>query len=170
MFPPKNHGGEYLNLPDLSPRKFFRLINYITGDEGSHQGLLPHDVKNTISINEVRGLIEQLSKPLSDITQLIQDNLRALEKQESFLTMENQTLDELKNKLFMPVVLLKVKELTQPVTVCTDKKCASVVQVRISRRFCFRVVIICSRWVKKPNGITNKDAIILAICQASQKK
>jgi GTP-binding protein EngB required for normal cell division len=111
-----------------SSTECWRLITYIVGD-ASRDPLKPHQLANTFSINEARRIIVQLSQPLADISQLIHDNLRILEKHIGNLRMENQTLDELKKKLYIPIVDLEVTELTQPVTVCTALKCAVGVKV-----------------------------------------
>ena len=103
---------------------------YIIGDART-SALKPHEVENTISVNEVRFLIEQLATPIAEVSELIQDNLRLLERHKRNLSLENQTLDDLRKQLFIPCVDLQVKELSQPVTVCTDSKCADVIKVRL---------------------------------------
>ncbi|RZC34101.1 uncharacterized protein BDFB_010065 [Asbolus verrucosus] len=111
-----------------SSKECWRLISYIVGD-ASRDRLKPHQIQNTMSINEARRLVFQLSQPLADISQLIYDNIRILEKHKQNLNMENQSLDQLKKKMYIPIINLEVIQLTQPVTVCTSAKCADVVQV-----------------------------------------
>ena len=117
----------------------FRLISYIVGD-ASRDALKPHQLLNTISINEARRIIVYLSQPLADISQLIHDNLRILERHKQNLRVENQSLDELKKQLFIPVINLEVTQLTQPVTVCTSTKCADLVKVSVQNG-----CLICSK-------------------------
>ncbi|KAJ3655974.1 hypothetical protein Zmor_015081 [Zophobas morio] len=104
------------------------LLKYIIGDF-KKGALKPHDVENTISINEVRFLIEQLSTPIAEVSELIQDNIRLLDRHKKRFNLETQTVDQLKTQLYIPCVDLEVKELDEPVTVCTDTKCADVVKV-----------------------------------------
>ncbi|KAF5308238.1 hypothetical protein FQR65_LT06231 [Abscondita terminalis] len=105
-----------------------RLITYVVGDD-ENPGLIPHEVKNTISLNEARRLIVQLSRPLAEIVQIIQYNISALDRHEKELRLTDTTLSRLKTKLYMPIVDLKVMELDQPTTVCTSLKCSTVYQV-----------------------------------------
>ncbi|KAJ3655992.1 hypothetical protein Zmor_015097 [Zophobas morio] len=111
-----------------SAKEIQRLLKYIIGDS-KHSALKPHDVENTVSINEVRFLIEQLTTPIAEVSELIQDNIRVLDKHQKSLQQEDQTLDQLKDQLYIPCVDLEVKELNQPVTVCTEPKCTEIVKV-----------------------------------------
>ncbi|XP_063922376.1 uncharacterized protein LOC135136858 isoform X2 [Zophobas morio] len=112
----------------VSSNEIQRLLRYVIGDASS-PGLKPHDVENTISINEVRLHIEQLTTPIAEVLELIQDNIRVLDAHQKKLQQDDQTVEELKQQLHIPCVNLEVKELTQPVTVCTDPKCAEIVKV-----------------------------------------
>ncbi|XP_044271283.1 uncharacterized protein LOC123015565 [Tribolium madens] len=120
-----------------SSEECWKLILYIVGD-AAHDPLKPHQLYNTISINDARRIITQLSQPLADISQLIYDNIRILERHKRNLEMENQSLDDLKKKLYIPIVDLEVTQLTQPVTVCTTPKCADVVKVGDIKKWHYR--------------------------------
>lgn len=65
----------------------------------------------------------QLSQPLADISQLISDNVYALEQHMKNLNRENQSFEELKKNLFIPEVDIKKTYFDQPRTVCADLKC-----------------------------------------------
>ncbi|KAJ8910296.1 hypothetical protein NQ315_002458 [Exocentrus adspersus] len=110
---------------ELRKNKDLSLIKYITGD-AENPPLKPHFIKSTSAINEARRLVTQLSQPLADISQLINDNLFILQRHQENFDLNTDTLEELKQKLYMPVINLQVITLTQPVTVCTAKKCAEV--------------------------------------------
>ncbi|XP_063922373.1 uncharacterized protein LOC135136857 isoform X2 [Zophobas morio] len=112
----------------VSSNEIQRLLRYVIGDASS-PGLKPHDVENTISINEVRFHIEQLATPIAEVSELIQDNIRVLDAHKKKMQQNDQTLEELKQQMHIPCVNIEVKELTQPVTVCTDPKCADIVKV-----------------------------------------
>ena len=109
----------------------------------------PHDVENTVSINEVRFLIEQLTTPIAEVSELIQDNIRVLDKHQKSLQQEDQTLDQLKDQLYIPCVDLEVKELNQPVTVCTEPKCTEIVKVR-----CLLLIKVSNFLLFKVNNVT----------------
>ncbi|KAK5640081.1 hypothetical protein RI129_010892 [Pyrocoelia pectoralis] len=111
-----------------SVQECWRMITYITGDSNK-VALVPHDVKNTISVNEARRLIVQLSQPLADIAQLIMDNIHTMERHKANLNQSNHSLTELKAKLFIPMINLRVIEMKQPTTVCTSPKCSTLYKV-----------------------------------------
>ncbi|XP_076266752.1 uncharacterized protein LOC143200242 isoform X2 [Rhynchophorus ferrugineus] len=100
----------------------WKMIDYITK-------LKPHQVKNTSAINDARRVIYNLSKPMADITQLVQDNILALQRHKRNMEFENNDLQELKAKLHIPSIELQVTRLTQPVTVCADIKCCELYKV-----------------------------------------
>ncbi|KAL1497317.1 hypothetical protein ABEB36_008299 [Hypothenemus hampei] len=91
--------------------------------------LTPHFVHNTCSVNEARNVISHLSQPMADIVQLVQDNIQILTNRENDLNIDTESLEELKNKLYIPVIDLKVIKLTEPVTVCTDLECTETLLV-----------------------------------------
>ncbi|KAF2891786.1 hypothetical protein ILUMI_14387, partial [Ignelater luminosus] len=98
------------------------LLTYITQ-------LPPHKIQNTLSINESRRLIVQLSRPLADIANLIQINVTQMERQEKLLNLHADDVEKLKDNLLVPVTNIRVEELTQPRTVCTNLQCCEVFQV-----------------------------------------
>lgn len=112
----------------------FRLIKYIVGD-AQNKPIEPHLVKNTKAVNEARRWILHLAKPLADISELINDNMNALQRHKDNLEIENLTLGELKKQLYMPVINLEVIEQTKPVTVCTSRACAEIYKVSSSFLF-----------------------------------
>lgn len=91
-------------------------------------------MKQTISVNETREFILKLSKPLSDICQLLQENIITLKTKEEESARANQTIDELKRHLYKPGVDLKIITLEYPATVCTNFSCVDTIKV-IKHRF-----------------------------------
>ncbi|KAF2891787.1 hypothetical protein ILUMI_14386, partial [Ignelater luminosus] len=63
------------------------LLTYITQ-------LPPHKIQNTLSINESRRLIFQLSRPLADIASLIQINVTQMERQEKLLNLHADDVEK----------------------------------------------------------------------------
>ncbi|RZC36909.1 Septin domain containing protein, partial [Asbolus verrucosus] len=111
---------------DVSSKECKRLFAYILG-ENENFPLQPHQLQTTTSVNEARRLILQLSKPSADISQLIDDNIRTLGKHKYDLNQENQSLNELKSKLYIPVMNIETEKLTEPRTVCTSSSCMDVI-------------------------------------------
>ncbi|XP_066142894.1 uncharacterized protein [Euwallacea fornicatus] len=99
-----------------SEEQCWKMINYILE-------LPPHFVHNTAAINEARRIIYQLSQPMADIAQLVNDNIQILKRREDELGIDRSSLAELKKKLYIPIIELVVTKLSQPVTVCTDVAC-----------------------------------------------
>ncbi|CAG9769511.1 unnamed protein product [Ceutorhynchus assimilis] len=109
----------------------YRLLSYIVA-------LKPHDPKKTISINHARKMVLQLSQPLAEIVQLIGDNIYELDQHTKQLLVENQSLEQLKQKLHMPVIDIKAMELSQPVTVCTSPNCSAIYKVAGKNKFHYK--------------------------------
>ena len=103
----------------------FRFIKYI-------RKLDPHNVKQTVSVNKTRDLILQLSKPLSDICQLLQEKIINLKTKEEESSKANQTIEELKKSLYKPGLDLEIIKMDRSATVCTNLSCIQPVQVKIS--------------------------------------
>lgn len=82
-----------------------------------------------MSVNDARRVVIQLSQPLADIAEHINDNIRALEQHHKTLNNDNLSIAELAKNLYVPVINLRCKELTQPVTVCTAAKCITIYAV-----------------------------------------
>ncbi|XP_066260920.1 uncharacterized protein [Euwallacea similis] len=114
-----------------SYNEVYRLLSYIVQ-------LRPHDTKRTVSINHARKMVLQLTQPLAEIVQLVGDNIYELEQHSTQLLMESETLDQLKQKLYMPVVDIRVMELPKPVTVCTAPKCSITYKVANKNKFHYK--------------------------------
>ncbi|XP_022917400.2 uncharacterized protein [Onthophagus taurus] len=106
---------------DKSSDECYRLIKYLIG-EGPNKPK-PHDVRRTISVNKARQVIMELSRPLADITELIDDNLTALRNHQKLLKQEVKSIDDLNGKLYIPVIDLEQIECPKPKTVCHNSKC-----------------------------------------------
>lgn len=123
------------------------------GDKNT-AGLVPHLTKETISVNEARKIILQLTKPLADISQLIYDNLHAVDRQMQILTMENQSIEELSKNLSIPIVDIKETRFNKPRTVCTALNCSSVYMVWLINLFVYLkyfyfIVFKTGKWKEK---------------------
>lgn len=89
-----------------------------------------HKIKETITLNESRNLIMELSKPIAEITQNIQTNIKLAEDRKKELAENRLSLNELKDKLNIPQMDLEPVSLDYPRTVCTQSKCTKVVKFK----------------------------------------
>ncbi len=107
---------------ETSVKECERLMKYIAcGVEG--KGLEPHQVKNTISINEARNMISALRKPAEEIVENIGMNVNAIQKRKEDIEKYEGDIKDLESKLAIPIVESKTTELNEPQTVCTSEKC-----------------------------------------------
>lgn len=104
------------------------MLSYVSG-------LKPHKIQDTISINEARRLILNLSKPLALVAKNIDDNLRNIDRKQIQMADKNNTIEELKQLLHFDMVKIEVIEIPHPRTVCTHSHCtdAYVVSILIVR-------------------------------------
>jgi GTPase SAR1 family protein len=90
----------------------FRLITHM-------RQLRPHNVIETLSINEARAVILMLIQPLHDITTLIQRNVT------NYVDNRDELVKQLQQNLAVSDFDIEIEELSRPRTVCTEKKCIS---------------------------------------------
>ena len=92
--------------------------------------LEPHDVRHTVSLNKTKNLILGLSKPLSDIFQLLQQKIVELQNKEEESEKTDLNITELRKKLHKSTVDLEIVPLKHSVLVCTNQSCVHSVMVR----------------------------------------
>lgn len=87
---------------------------------------------------------------MADIVQLVNDNIQLLKRRNRDLLDDTIGLEELKRKLYIPVIELNVTNLTKPVTVCTDVNCSELYPVSV---FCTSTITEhpCKRDLVNPN-------------------
>lgn len=98
-----------------------RLVQYF-------QGLRPHQVKATVSLNETRYLIQQLMQPIAKISAAIQDSITQNQQQIRDLANTKAPGKELVKKLHITKTVVAATQLTQPKTVCSNAECVMVVK------------------------------------------
>lgn len=145
-----------------------RMLCYITG-------LTPHKIQDTISINEARRLIINLSKPLALVAKNIDDNLRIIGRQQTLLADKNKTIEELKQLLHFDMLRIEVVKIPHPKTVCTHTDCTEVLVVSTftsinSRDITFNLLSIIFRFKAPSTSITNKSVTIAAILRIYRNK
>ncbi|CAG8588480.1 4198_t:CDS:2, partial [Racocetra fulgida] len=99
-----------------------RLIRYF-------KSCKPHDIKDTISLNNARQIVMDLSKPLAEICQNIQINIALAEEKKDEIKKSDLTIADLKGKLHLPQIDLKPIQLNYPRTVCTSSSCVKTLTV-----------------------------------------
>ncbi|RIA87173.1 hypothetical protein C1645_714063 [Glomus cerebriforme] len=99
-----------------------RLIRYLVTRP-------PHQVKDTLSLNNARNIVIILSKPLAEIGQLIQMNIKLIKERQKEIANSKQTIEELKDKLYIPQIDLEPVGLGHPRTVCTSSGCVRSLQI-----------------------------------------
>jgi GTPase SAR1 family protein len=104
---------------EQSRTETIRLIDHF-------QAIEPHEVKSTLSLNGARQLISELTKPLAEISQLINTNIQLVEDQMEALKDTRVKGDELRNMLQVQKVQMNSETLSMPRTVCADKSCIDV--------------------------------------------
>ncbi|EFA10664.2 uncharacterized protein LOC103314736 [Tribolium castaneum] len=109
---------DYKQSWDVSKKEFSRLIEYVNTLE-------PHDARNSVSLNKTRRLISEILKPLSDISDLLQDNIQNLIKNEEEISKVRETQKDLEDKLYITETELEIIQLETPANICTNSSCAT---------------------------------------------
>uniref|UniRef100_A0AC34GLP4 AIG1-type G domain-containing protein n=1 Tax=Panagrolaimus sp. ES5 TaxID=591445 RepID=A0AC34GLP4_9BILA len=112
----------YAKSWEESRNSTFRLIHRM-------RQLIPHNVMETLSINEARAIILMLIQPLTTITALIQAN--AANYTDNF----DQVVNQLQQNLQVSDFDIQIEELDRPRTVCTAKKCVAVEKLNNTNRY-----------------------------------
>lgn len=112
----ENHKNKYDDSWDHTARESLRLIKYISQ-------LIPHMVRDSKAVNDIRRIIITLAKPLAYISANIQTNMMNIEEQQRMI--ENLSGDEanLKELLLLPQISIESHELTYPTTMCGAPCC-----------------------------------------------
>uniref|UniRef100_A0AC35GX90 G domain-containing protein n=1 Tax=Panagrolaimus sp. PS1159 TaxID=55785 RepID=A0AC35GX90_9BILA len=83
----------------------------------------PHHVADTVSINKARTIILHLAKPLADVNELIESNIKVFDDRKKDLYNTANDLNALKKKLKVTQIGIEVKSLDYPKTVCAAQRC-----------------------------------------------
>ncbi|EAL64580.1 hypothetical protein DDB_G0285485 [Dictyostelium discoideum AX4] len=100
---------------DRSSKEFKRLLEEISKVQ-------PHDVANTICINNARTMISNLAQPMSTCISNINTNIKLMEQQSEKLR-NNSIGDE--SLLYIPVSVVIAEKLENSLLVCTKNGCSS---------------------------------------------
>jgi GTPase SAR1 family protein len=112
---------DYRRSWDQSTKEADRLMAYF-------RTLAPHHTQRTLSLNETRHLIAQLTAPMQQISRAITDSIAASEKQAQDLANTQLTGNALRSKLHIQKVVVKATNLSKPKTVCSNESCVTPVK------------------------------------------
>jgi len=113
--------GDYSSSWEKSMEETSRLINHV-------KTLSPHKIKDTVSLNNARRKILELSKPLTETAANIQENVDRADKKHRELNASEEEARTLQDQLHLDVFKLVHTRLERPRTVCTHKSCVKYVQ------------------------------------------
>ncbi|CAG8794041.1 12513_t:CDS:2, partial [Racocetra persica] len=105
--------------------EFDRLIQYF-------KSCSPHNIKDTISLNNARQIVMDLSKPLA-------------EKKREEMKQYDSMIADLNDKLHIPQIDLRPIQLNYPRTVCTSASCIKVLTVGETRMKQINYVTHCHK-------------------------
>ncbi|MCJ1266324.1 hypothetical protein MMC22_006207 [Lobaria immixta] len=86
----------------------------------------PHKVKNTLSLNGARQHISELTKPIAEISQVIDTNIAMTEEKMQELKDTRLSGDQLRSRLYVQQVQMNAVPLARPRTVCGNGSCVEV--------------------------------------------
>ncbi|KIY01181.1 uncharacterized protein Z520_02733 [Fonsecaea multimorphosa CBS 102226] len=107
---------DYFRSWEQSATESRRLLDYI-------RQLEPHQTENTLSLNEARRLILQLTKPMAEIAQKINDTIELNQRDNELLRNSKLSKDEMLKKLDVQQNSVVFSPVTRPKTVCTNARC-----------------------------------------------
>ncbi|RMD44596.1 hypothetical protein DV735_g495, partial [Chaetothyriales sp. CBS 134920] len=113
------HIEDYRRSWDHSAQESHRLLAHF-------RGIPPHLTKATLSLNETRYLISQLTVPMAEISKSIQKSIAVNEADSKALADSRLSGEVLKEKLNLQKVSLLAFDLGRPRTVCSNKECTEV--------------------------------------------
>ncbi|KAF0508682.1 p-loop containing nucleoside triphosphate hydrolase [Gigaspora margarita] len=99
-----------------SKEESVRLLQYIKDRE-------PHEIIDTISLNNARQTVLLLREPLAEIDRNIQENIVETEKLKEEIQRADLSNEELIKKLYIPHIELKIILLERPKVVCKNIYC-----------------------------------------------
>lgn len=110
------HHDDYSLSWENSANESQRLLTYF-------QKLTPHLVKSTISLNETRHMITELTKPMAEIMRKMDNTIKANEVAIQSLSKDRVEKKDLKKHMYVTMMTLQAHKLDQPRTVCSHTNC-----------------------------------------------
>ncbi len=117
---PSEQMRNYAESWNVSANEYIRLFSHIVQCK-------PHDVQDTLSINEAQQLIRKLGRPISEVARLINKNIALATQYEE--QVRNSSSSERERMDAMPQKSARFVSLRYPCTVCTSDKCTRIIMV-----------------------------------------
>ena len=108
--------GDYNRSWDKSAHESHRLLKYF-------EDLKPHQVTSTVSLNDTRHLITELTKPMAEIMQVMNDTIKVNNDQIKSLREDKLKAQDLEQHLYVTMRTLQAHKLDRPRTVCAHADC-----------------------------------------------
>lgn len=108
--------GDYNRSWEKSAHESHRLLKYFGN-------LKPHQVTSTVSLNETRHLITELTKPMAEIMQVMNDTIKVNQDQIKSLREDKLKAQDLEQQLYVTMRTLQANKLDRPRTVCSHANC-----------------------------------------------
>ncbi|CAG8803876.1 671_t:CDS:2, partial [Cetraspora pellucida] len=134
----KNHELSWNNSVEESIRLLKHIIN-----------CTPHKIIDTVSINNARQTVMIFCEPLAKVNQNIQENIAKVKKLKEEIQTTDLTEEELRSKLYVPHIELKITLLKQPRIVCKNCK---IQKIDITMRYCHVKWKILTKFMLKYHG------------------
>ncbi|KAF2233614.1 hypothetical protein EV356DRAFT_533617 [Viridothelium virens] len=83
----------------------------------------PHEIKSTLSLNGARQLISELTKPIAEMSQIINGSIAMTEDKMQEIKDTRLSGDQLRGRLHVQKVQMSTRTLDQPRTVCANGDC-----------------------------------------------
>ena len=109
--------------------------------------LKPHQVQDTVSVNNVRTTINLLTKPMTEIKDIINENIKDTIKKKKEIDEFEGSIADLQAKLTTVVKKLHQTKLDKPRTVCDHQDCGEKHEIRY----------IYKKWCHSPCYLSNAD-------------
>jgi len=107
---------DYNRSWERSAKESQRLLTYFLS-------LKPHLVKSTVSLNETRHMITELTKPMSEIIRTMNATIKVNEEQIESLSNDRLKKEDIEKQLYVTMRTLKAHRLDRPRTVCAHSDC-----------------------------------------------
>ncbi|CAG8724767.1 943_t:CDS:2, partial [Dentiscutata heterogama] len=144
---------------EKSAEESLRLLQHI-------KSCKPHEIIDTISLNNARQTIMILCEPLAEIIRNIQENIAEIKKLKEEIQRLDITDKELKSKLYIPYIELEVKKMKQPKVVCTKIIC----RISVIQEDCHVKWKWLNTFMQKHNGVMMFGVCKSCGCHAKNHK
>ena len=106
---------------DSSVETSIKMMSYIND-------LPVHNVQDTVSLSDARKIINELAKPIAEVTRNIQVNIKIAQEKQEEIQSNDEYMKDLDTRLYLEQIDLESSPLPCPRTVCTSSKCVEIIK------------------------------------------